>query len=212
VRLRAEKEALGFFLTGNPLLEYQSQIARLTTHTTRTAREGFSGTATVGGLVTRVKRVKIKSGANAGKVMARFVLEDQHGGLAATAFVEALRKYEHLLVEDSAVIAKGTVRERGGEVEMMLEEVVPLDRAAVRLISEVQVDLAPGLPKRTLLALRDLLTEHPGGAAVVFSIRIDGDRAVRIEPEERFRIDYSPELVTKIEALVGAGTVAAHQG
>ncbi len=212
LRLRAEKEALGFFLTGNPLLAFEAQIARLTSHTTRSARDGFSGTATVGGLVTRVKRVKIKGGANAGKVMARFVLEDQHGGLAATAFVEALRKYEHLLVEDAAVIAKGMVRERGGEVEMMLEELVPLDRAAIRLITELRVALAPDLPKRTLLALRDLLAENPGEAAVVFSVRLDGETAVRIEPEQRFRVDYSAELATKIEALVGAGSVAPHQG
>jgi DNA polymerase-3 subunit alpha len=211
-RLRAEKEAIGFFLTGSPLAEHEAQLAKLTTHTSRAAREGYQGAATVGGLVTRVKRVKIKSGANAGKVMARFVLEDRHGGLAVTAFVEALKKYDHLLVEDAAVIARGLIRERGGEVEMMLDELVPLDQARVSLVTELRVALGGELPKRKLLALRDLLAEHPGGATVVFSMRLDDDTSVRIEPEGRFRVDYTPELAAAIENLVGAGTVAAHSG
>jgi DNA polymerase-3 subunit alpha len=206
-RLRAEKEALGFYLTGNPLREFESQIARLTSHSTRSARD-CSGTASIGALVTRVKRVKIKSGTFAGRIMARFVLEDQFGSLAATAFVEALKKYEHLLVEDMAVIATGQIRERGGEIEMAIDALEPLDRAATRLITELRVDLAPELTKRSLVALRDLLAEHPGDAQVVFSVRTGDAREVRVEPEARFRVDYSPELAAKIEALVGVGTVA----
>jgi DNA polymerase-3 subunit alpha len=207
-RLRYEKEALGFFLTGNPLADHEAKIARLATHTTRSAREALAGTVTVGGLVGRVKRVKIKSGANAGKVMARFALEDRHGSLPVTAFVEALRKYEALLVEDAPVIARGTVRERGGEVEMSLDELTPLESAAVRLIRGLRVELAPGLSRRTLLELRDLLAEHPGEAALRFSLPLDAENAVEIEPERRFRVDSSPELVARIEALLGAGTVA----
>jgi DNA polymerase-3 subunit alpha len=206
-RLRAEKEALGFFLTGNPLAEFERQIAQLTTHTTRALRDGFEGEATVGGLVTRVKRIKIKSGPNAGKVMARFALEDLYGGLQVAVFVEALKRYDAALAEDAAVIVRGSVRERGGEVEMMLEELTPLDEAATRLVRELRVDLPPDLPRGTLLKLRDLVAEHPGDAHLVINLRLDAEGDVRIVPERRFRVDYSPELVGRIEALIGRGAV-----
>jgi DNA polymerase-3 subunit alpha len=206
-RLRAEKEALGFFLTGNPLAEFERQIAQLTTHSTRALRDGYEGAATVGGLVTRVKRIKIKSGPNAGKVMARFSLEDLHGSLQVAVFVDALKKYDPLLVEDAAVVVRGGVRERGGEVEMMLEELTPLDQAATRLVRELRVELPPGLPRGTLLKLRDLVAEHPGEASLVLTLRFDDEADVRIVPERRFRVDYSPALVGEIEALVGRGSV-----
>jgi DNA polymerase-3 subunit alpha len=206
-RLKAEKEALGFFLTGNPLTAFEARLKALTTHTTRELREGRQGEATVGGLVTRVKRVRIKSGANAGKVMGRFVLEDLTGGLPVTLFVDALRKYDTLLVEDAAVVVRGTVRERGGEVEMTGDEVVALDQAARRLITGVRVELGPELPRRTLLELRDLLSEHPGEAPVCFRVRAANGSAIEIEAEPRFRVEWSNELAAAIESLVGAGSV-----
>ncbi len=207
-RLRAEKEALGFFLTGNPLSEFSSQLDRLTTHSTRELRDGHEGATTVGGLVSRLKRIKIKSGPNMGKVMARFVLEDMYGGINVLVFVDALRRFDPILVEDAAVVAKGTVRERGGEVELTLEEVIPLNQAALALVSELRVSLPSDLPRGKLLDLRDLLAEHPGDAVVTLSVRIDGDRDVSIAPENRFKVEYTPELSEAIEALVGPGAVA----
>jgi len=207
-RLRAEKEALGFFLTGNPLSEFEGTISRLTSHSTRELRAGFEGDVTVGGLVTRVKRIKIKTGPNAGKVMARFVLEDLHGGVQVAVFVDALRRYDERLVEDAAVIVRGSARERGGEVEILLEELTALDQAATRLIHALRVELTPDLPKSTLVRLRDLIAEHPGNASLVFSLRLEGERGVEISPERRFFVDYSPQLEAEIEALVGPGSVA----
>jgi hypothetical protein len=60
--------------------------------------------------------------------------------------------------------------------------------------------------------LRDLLAEHPGRASLVFALRLDGETGVRIVPERRFRVDYSPELVGAIEALVGPGSVVPVAG
>jgi DNA polymerase-3 subunit alpha len=206
-RLRAEKEALGFFLTGNPLAEYEARLAALTSHSTRDLRDGFQGTATLGGLVTRVKRVKIKSGPNAGKVMGRFVLEDLSGAVNVTLFVEALRRYDALLVEDAAVLVRGNVRERGGEVEVTADEIVPLEQAARRLVTGVRVSLGRDLTRKELLRLRDLLSEHPGVAPVTFSMRLEDGAEIEIASAERFRIEFSPELASAIEGLLGEGSV-----
>ena len=206
-RLRYEKEALGFYLTGNPLLELEGQLRRLVSHTTADLREGYSGEATVGGLVTRLKRAKIKSGPNAGRVMGRFVLEDLEGSLSVTLFADQLQKFEPFLIEEAPVLVRGQVRDRGSEVEMTAEEVVPLARAAEKLVTGVRVTLDRELSRRELLELRDLLTEHPGEAPVVLAVRLDRGEAVEIAPPERFRVDLSPRLVAALEGLVGAGRV-----
>jgi DNA polymerase-3 subunit alpha len=205
-RLRCEKEALGFFLTGNPLAPFEARLAKLCTHTTRALKEGYEGKATVGGLVARVKRQKIKSGPNEGKVMGRFVLEDLHGGLNVTLFVDALKRFDPLLIEDAAVLVSGTVRERGGEIEMTAEEIVRLEAAADRLVSSVRVRLDPGVTTNAMLRLRDVLAEHPGDARVLFEMRIGADD-LEIEPLDRFKVKFSPELVRRIEGIVGPGRV-----
>jgi DNA polymerase-3 subunit alpha len=162
----------------------------------------------VGGIVTRVKRMKIKSGPNAGKVMARFVLEDLKGGVNVAVFADALRKFDAQLVEDAAVVVGGTVRERGGEVELTLERLTPLEKASTRLISELRIDLPSDASKGSLLRLRDLLAEHPGDARIVFTMATAGGPPVEIVPLPRFRVDVSPELEQQIERIVGAGRVA----
>ncbi|HEY0783550.1 MAG TPA: DNA polymerase III subunit alpha, partial [Thermoanaerobaculia bacterium] len=115
-RLRAEKETLGFYLTGNPLLEHQEALERLTTHTTAGLKEGADGQVTVGGMISGINRVKIKSGPNAGRFMGRFVLEDLEGALPVTLFANQLQQFGHLLVDESVVLVKGQVRDRGSDV------------------------------------------------------------------------------------------------
>jgi len=207
-RLRYEKEALGFYLTGNPLLAFEAQLRRLVSHTTSELREQFSGEATVGGLVTRLKRAKIKNGPNAGRIMGRFVLEDLEGSLNITLFADKLQKFEPFLVEESAVLVRGQVRERGSEIEMTAEEVVPLERAAEKLVTAVRVTLDRELSRRELLELRDLLTEHPGSAPVVIDVRLERGESVAIAPPERFKVDLTPDLQSALEGLIGAGRVA----
>ncbi len=205
-RLRLEKEALGFYLSGNPLIEFEAHLKRLVSHTTDQLRGGFQGTATVGGLVTRISRAKIKSGQNAGRVMGRFVLEDLHGSLPVTVFADQLQRYDSLLVEDAAVIVKGQVRERGAENEMTVEEMTLLAKAVEKLVSGVRLSLDRELPQTEMLRLRDVLTDHPGEVAVEFEMRL-GDELVRIAPQERFRVDATPALFAAIEGILGAGRV-----
>ncbi len=162
----------------------------------------------MGGLVTRLKRVKIKSGPNAGRVMGRFVLEDLEGSLNVTLFADKLQKFEPFLVEEAAVLVRGQVRERGSEVEMTAEDVVPLARAAEKLITGVRLTLDRELSRRELLELRDLLTEHPGESPVLLDVRLERGEAVEITPPERFKVELSPSLIAALEGLVGAGRVA----
>ncbi|HEV8582157.1 MAG TPA: DNA polymerase III subunit alpha [Thermoanaerobaculia bacterium] len=206
-RLRYEKEALGLFLTGNPLSEHQEALERLVTHTTAALREGgIEETVTVGGMVSGVSRVKIKSGANAGRYMGRFVLEDLEGSLAVTLFANQLQQFGHLLADEAVVLIKGQVRERGTDVELTVEEITPLDKLAVRPLAGVDLMLDPSVSQSQMLKLRELLTEHPGQVPVTLAMQFP-DRTVRIDTKESYKIDVGPDLVSSIEGILGEGSV-----
>jgi DNA polymerase-3 subunit alpha len=208
-RLRYEKEALGLYLTGNPLSEFQDALVRLTTHSLadlKELKEGIEGQVTVGGVVGGFNRVKIKTGQNAGRLMGRFVLEDLTTSLAVTLFANQLQQFGHLIADDIAILVKGQVRERGGEVELMVEDVVPLEKVAARPILGVDVLLNGSATQTVLLKLKDMLIEHPGDAPVTLKLKLD-DRTVHIATKESYKVQFGPELKANIEKLLGQGTV-----
>ncbi len=207
-RLRYEKEALGFFLTGNPLSEYQETLERLVSHTTGSLRDGApEGLVVLGGMVSGFNRVKIKSGANAGRFMGRFVLEDLEGGLPVTLFANKLEQFGHLLTDEAVVLVKGQVRERGSEVEITVEEIVPVKKLAGRSLNGVDLKLNPRLSTSQMLKLRDLLTEHPGDVPVTLEMQLADRRTVRIATPDNLKIHLVPALVTSIEGLLGQGSI-----
>ena len=209
-RLRYEKEALGFFLTGNPLSEYQETLERLVSHTTASLRDGApEGLVTLGGMVSGFNRVKIKSGANAGRFMGRFVLEDLEGGLPVTLFANKLEQFGHLLADEAVVLVKGQVRERGSEMEITVEEIVPVKKLAGRSLNGVDLKLNPRLSTSQMLKLRDLLTEHPGDVPVVLEMQL-ADRPPSASPRRTTsRSSSSPRWSPRSKGSSARGVFAS---
>jgi DNA polymerase-3 subunit alpha len=243
-RLRYEKEALGLYLTGNPLSEYQEALSRFTTHSIAGLKEGAEGTVTVGGVISAFNRVKIKSGPNAGRFMGRFVLEDLEGSLPVTLFANQLQQFGSVVADEAVVLVKGQVRDRGGrpgqggqagagqaaspggpggmaaaaglapggggpapvDIELTVEEIVPLDRLRERSLQGIDLMVAPDLPAPDLRRLRDLLYEHPGSVQVRLQVKL-ADRTVRIAAHDNCKVDFGPELAAAIEAILGPGSV-----
>lgn len=206
-RLGYEKETLGLYLSGNPLHEHQTSLDRLGTATTADVREGLvEGGVTIGGIVTRLRRLKIKSGANTGRLMGRFVLEDLHGSVPAALFADAMQRCAAAVEDGAAVLVKGTLRGRGAEAELAVEEVTPLEQVAHGLISTVELRLRPDLTAGELLRLRDTLVENSGEVPVTLRVEISGFD-VSIRPQERFRVQWAPGLLSALEGLLGRGSV-----
>jgi DNA polymerase-3 subunit alpha len=216
-RLRSEKEALGFYLTGNPLEEHEAVLTSMSSHGTRDLRELLGDqtpgdlVVTVGGQVARLRRVKIKSGPSAGKMMANFDLEDLQGAVKVTVFADRLQRVGHLLTEEAVVLVRGSLRERGGEPELIAEDVTSLAQAVRRQLTAVEIEIEEHLPTARVLALRDLLTEHPGEVPVTLQVRL-ADRVVGVVPQARFRVAIDSDLVRSVEALVGPGRVREQYG
>ena len=160
----------------------------------------------LGGLVSRLRRVKIKSGRNAGKFMARFVLEDLEGAIPVAVFSDQLQKFGKHLENEAIVLIKGMVRERGSESELTVEEVIPLDQLRRQAVERLDLDLGAGLSEQEMMALRDCLIEHHGEVPGHLPLETGGGK-VDIAPENRFRVKLSAGLLQNVEAIVGPGNV-----
>jgi DNA polymerase III subunit alpha len=92
------------------------------------------------------------------------------------------------------------------DVELTVEEIVPLDRLCQRTPAGIDLAVAPNLPALDLRRLRDLLYEHPGAVPVSLSVEL-GDSTVRIAAHDRCKVDFNPALAAAIEAILGPGSV-----
>jgi DNA polymerase-3 subunit alpha len=205
-RLRYEKETLGFYLSGNPLSEHEEVLSHFATHTIGLLKEGYEGPATVGGLVIGLKKVKIKSGPNAGRFMGRFVLEDLEGGLPVTLFANQLQQFGHLLTEEAVILVKGEIRERGGEPELTVEDITPLEKLSDRTLTGIELRLAGPVATSEMLKLRDLLLENPGPVAVKLSVQMGG-KQISLTTQDNFKVDFSPTLAAGLKNLLGPDCV-----
>jgi DNA polymerase-3 subunit alpha len=206
-RLGQEKEALGLYLSGNPLEEHETELRRLTTHTLATLRESPpEGTVTVGGVVSRVRNAKIKSGPNAGRMMGRFHLEDLEGRIPAVLFANQFQQFGRLIEDEAVLLVTGVARERGSDLELNVEQVVALDKAARKLLLAVELEVDAGLSASAMMRLRELLIEHAGDTPLKLTLTL-GDRRVRIAPGDHFKVRCEPELVTALEKILGRGRV-----
>src|SRR5206468_4125476 len=106
-RLRLEKEALGFYITGHPLARYEADVKRFATHTCASLANarGFEKVS-VGGIVTGWRERLTKTG----KKIAFASLEDLTGTRDLVLYDDVVQKFEALLKGEEPLLVKGAVR------------------------------------------------------------------------------------------------------
>jgi DNA polymerase-3 subunit alpha len=112
--LRYEKETLGFYVSGHPLNKYSSELKIFSNATTESLYKFIDETVNIGGIVSQIKRSKIKKGPNEGKLMAKFVLDDQFGSVDVVVFSDLYSKYVKWLDNGVAVLLTAAVKDTGG--------------------------------------------------------------------------------------------------
>jgi len=114
-RLRYEKETLGFYITGHPLNKFNEELKLFANATTDTLYKFVDETVNIGGIVSQMKKSKIKKGPNEGKLMAKFFLDDQAGSVEVVVFSDLYAKYMKWLDNGVAVLVTATVKDTGGQ-------------------------------------------------------------------------------------------------
>ncbi len=113
-KLRHEKETLGFYITGHPLNKYAEELRLFANANTETLHQHVDEVVNIGGIVSQLKRSKIKKGPNEGKLMAKFILDDQFGSVDVVVFSDLYAKYVKWLDNGIAVLLTASVKDTGG--------------------------------------------------------------------------------------------------
>lgn len=130
-RLKREYDAIGFFLTGHPLDDYQSALMRLRVQPwvdfAGAVRAGASAGRLAATVVSRQEK-RIKSGSKMGIIG----LSDPTGHYEAVIFAEGLAQYRELLEPGTAVILQVGAEMQGEDVRVRIHSAESLDAAAAK--------------------------------------------------------------------------------
>jgi DNA polymerase-3 subunit alpha len=113
-KLANEKETLGFYVSGHPLNKYAEELSSFANANTETLYRFVDQIVNIGGIVSQLKRSKIKKGPNEGKLMAKFVLDDQFGSVDVVVFSDLYAKYSRWLDNGVPVLVTASVKDTGG--------------------------------------------------------------------------------------------------
>jgi DNA polymerase-3 subunit alpha len=208
-RLAAEKEILGFFITGHPMEKYKEKLADLNALSTEDIAGMKKSTAkdeniTTAGLISGLRVAKSRRG----ELWAQAALEDMSGKVELLIFPEAYRKLAEKVKLEVPVLIRGGVRiEEGAAPKITANEIIALDEARVPLPKALRIRIPLGSASdRTVDELYALFNERKGDAKVLFDVEREGDFMVVMEAEG-YNVMPDRSFRGRVEALCGRGSV-----
>ncbi len=131
--LAIERESIGIYLSGHPLMEYEKVLQSLGTTANMLAEADGTGVlkdnakVRIGGIINAMRGKPTRSGSG---IMGYGVLEDLTGSVEIAAFPSLYTKFAALLQPDKLVIVTGKLNIRDEQANTVLvDDVVPLESA-----------------------------------------------------------------------------------
>jgi DNA polymerase-3 subunit alpha len=209
VRLAAEKEILGFFISGHPLEKYSDKLQTLRALSTSdlgalTKSTGKDESITTAGIITGLRVVKSKRG----DFYAQAALEDMAGKVDMLVFPEAYKRLQDKVKLEVPVLIRGGVRiEEGANPKLTVNDITPLEDAKVPLPKSLRIRIPVETSELgTVDALHSLFSQSPGKARVLFDVEREGDFMVVMEAEG-YNVLPDRNFIARVEELCGRGAV-----
>jgi DNA polymerase III subunit alpha len=208
-RLAAEKEILGFFITGHPLEKYRDKLEGL--HAlgvadilAMKASTGKDETITTAGIISNLRVLKSKRG----DFYAQCTLEDMSGSVDMIVFPEAYKRLQEKVKLEVPVLIKAGVRvEEGSNPKITTADILLLEDAKVPLPRSLRIRIpTDSTTESTVDALHSLFVERKGEARVLFDVERAGDFMVVMEADG-YNVLPDRNFIARVEELCGRGSV-----
>ncbi len=207
-QLVREKQSLGCYVTGHPLLRYGSKVDRLgAVPTHRVAGQQQWSTVTVAGIVENYEERIFRSGSGRAAFLE---VEDRHGRVKAKLRGERIDTYAHLLASGEPVLVTGKVsyptsddQVDDPEPTLLIDEVQPLADRIRAMTKSVTLRLSSHrVDPRQLTGLRDALREHPGPCPIDLQLALP-DGATALFALDEVRVEPGDAMLAALERVFG---------
>lgn len=203
--LRGEKETLGLYLSGHPVLQYADELKNIVTTQIARLQGAYSHSVVIAGLVVAMRTMITKRGDR----MAFITLDDQSARIEIAIFPDTLQECRDLLGTDQIIIIQGEVSidEYTGGLRMSAKRVLSLEQARQNFARSLKLTIeANGLVDGVLDKMKAILLAHRGSMPVICHYQNDLASS-EIALDKQFSIKPTDELLYLLQELFGAGKV-----
>ncbi|HMK33815.1 MAG TPA: DNA polymerase III subunit alpha [Desulfomonilaceae bacterium] len=203
-KLQYEKEIMGFYVTGHPLMNYDALIKKFTNATSLTlAGQQSSAPVKMAGLVKRIKEITTKKGER----MAFISLEDLTGITEMTVFSDVYLQCKDLLLSGDPLVISG-IREGDKDApKVLVQEIYRVEDAPRRLSKGVQIKIsARGADPSHIQDLKTILYRHKGHLPVKVHVVIP-HRTETVISLASVTCEPSDELMSEVQEVFGNDAV-----
>jgi DNA polymerase III subunit alpha len=202
-KLQREKNVLGFYVSGHPLLRFEQEINEFANvHLGDTTGFKTGSTARACGIVASVKK-KIDKRNN---TMAFVALEDFSGKGECVVFSDAYAKYQTLLVPDAMVMVIGKGEVNGDSLKIILNEAYPMEKVREKFTKSIILSInVRDVQENTIIQLRNLLEENKGNVPCFITVR--DDTATKVFQSKKFAVDPTERFVEKVTEMLGPQSI-----
>lgn len=209
VKLAAEKEVLGFYLSSHPLAQFQDQLKQFCSHTT-TNLENVKDREEVfmGGMIASIKLSNVKRVREEGAPTryAMFDLEDVDGAIRCIMWPTEYAQHGSLVQADSVVIIRGVLDRRGGdEANLVVNQLIPIEGLDEKFTSGVRLHLDEETHgEEGIDRAYEILRGYPGELPLELIVRLTDGQMV-FGKSNRLRLQRNEEMQRRIDGLLGPG-------
>ncbi len=195
-----QKETMGFYVTGHPLMNYEGIIKRYTNTDSKAIGElPASSQVKLAGLVKRIKEINTRKGER----MAFISLEDLAGDVEVTVFADLYQQSRDLLHSAEPLIVSG-VREGDADTPKVLaQEICPIHEAPQRFSRGIRIKISTrGAHPHQVKDLRQILARHRGRLPVRLHVVIP-NRSETVISLSSVSCDASDAMMNELHRTFG---------
>lgn len=199
-----EKETLGFYVSGHPLLKYEDKLKLIVSANSESIGEAKDGAnVTVCGVVSSIREVSTRKK----ETMAYVSLDDLKGLISVIIFPELYRSVYSLLTGDTPLWIKGTVDASEEGTKLIANEVTSVEDAFATPFSSVHFSFDPDKVGMDQLAyLKTMLENYRGGYPAYLHLHTNGCAETIIYLGDGFKIDISEDMKAAADHVLGIGS------
>jgi DNA polymerase-3 subunit alpha len=210
-KMKLEKEALGLFLTGHPVQDYDREVERFASATIGGLRSVAAETkVAVCGMVASLRVIKTKKGDK----MAFVALEDLDGTVECVFFPKSLAASQAALAAGKPILVHGVVEQKPDGAKILADSVELMEDVRERNAVGLRLRVSPmHVEEESLKQLQAMLERDRGERTrVSLKLQVPGEFRAEVRPAPHWRVAACARLLDGLKNMLGADAVEVVYG
>ena len=203
-KLSNEKAVLGFYVSGHPLLKYETEINAFATLHLGDVEGLKSGSVRAGGIIASVKKKIDRNN----RTMAFITIEDFTGKAECVVFSSLYKKHEELLQPESMVFVEGNGEVSGDVIKIVANDIIAMDKVREKFAKRIFLLLnADQCDEVTMAQLRQAMEKYKGNCNCYFNVVGNDFPEQQVFVSRKFTVNPSNDFIESIRTILGRNSI-----